>query len=186
MEYQHMVDKLTYVLSAKRLKHSLGVSETAVCMARRFGCDEKKAQNAGLLHDCARYLSDCELVEMSAVYGINVNEVEKCQPVLLHAPLGAKIAAVEYQVKDEEILEAIAKHTVGGSGMNKLAKIIYLADFIEPGRDFPGVKELRSLAECDLNAALLAAYDHSIKYIIGRRELIHPATIEGRNELVRS
>lgn len=187
MEYQQMVDKLAGVLSAKRLSHSQEVSMVAVEMARRFGCDEAKAEIAGLLHDCARYLSDAKLIEISStMLGLSINEVEEYQPVLLHAPIGAKIASAEYQIKDADILEAIAQHTVGGAGMTKLAKIIYLADFIEPGREFPGVDNLRSLAEKDLDEALLAAYEHSIKYIIDQRGLIHPATIEGRNELIKN
>jgi len=185
MEYQQMVDKLACVLSAKRLRHCQNVSVTAIKMANRFGCNEVKAKVAGLLHDCARGLSDRKLIEMSAEYGVNINETEKFNPVLLHAPLGAIIANNEYQVKDEEILAAIAQHTVGGVEMNTLAKIVYLADFIEPGRDFPGIANLRSLAEQDIDVALLAAYDLSIKYIIDRRGMIHPATVDGRNKLVK-
>lgn len=185
MQYQKIVDKLSLHLTNKRMKHSIGVSHTAACLAKRFGVDEAKAALAGVIHDCARELSFEDLINQSFKNNITVDAVERNEPVLLHAPLGAVLAEKHYGIYDGEILDAISHHTVGGPNMSKLAKIIYLADFIEPGRVYPGVDALRKIAEIDLNQAILAAYDHTLKYIIERHGLIHPATVEGRNEILR-
>ncbi|MCM0758307.1 bis(5'-nucleosyl)-tetraphosphatase (symmetrical) YqeK [Sporomusa sphaeroides DSM 2875] len=185
MEYNQVMDKLSQVLSAKRFQHSLGVSQTAGKLAGRFGVDVQTARLAGLLHDCARNISSDSLLQKAEAFAIVMNDVERCQPVLLHAPVGAFLANTEYGVDDPDILAAIRLHTTGGRTMSTLAKIIYLADCIEPGRKFPGVDKLRRLADADLNAALLAAFDQSLYYVIEQGLLIHPATIEGRNYLLQ-
>lgn len=185
MNYQQAADKLSQVLSAKRFQHSLGVSESAAKLAAQFGEDVDKAKLTGLLHDCARGLSSNNLLQMAEAFAIVVKDVERCQPVLLHAPLGAYIAQTEYGIDDPQILKAIALHTTGGREMAVLDKIIYVADCIEPGRDFPGVDRLRKLAAVDLDAAMLAAYDQSLHYILEQGLLIHPATIDGRNWLLQ-
>jgi len=182
--YQEIQKKLATKLSRKRYEHSLRVSETATALAERFGADTDQARLAGLLHDSARDLPNNILLQMAQAFGIVMNDVEKIEPVLLHAPLGAKIAQVEYGVSDIAILQAISLHTTGGPYMALLDKIIYVADVIEPGRSFPGVDELRLLAQKDLDTALLAAYDHSLRYLLMCQGLIHPATIEGRNALI--
>lgn len=184
MDYNQAVDKLSQTLSAKRFGHSLGVSKTAAELAARFAEDVAKAKLAGLLHDCARAIPSNNLLQMAEVFAIVVNDVERCQPVLLHAPLGACLAQKEYGIDDPHILKAIALHTTGGRDLSNLDKIIYLADFIEPSRDFPGIDKLRSLASENLDAAMLAAYDKSLHYVIEQGALIHPATVEGRNYLL--
>lgn len=185
MNYNQVLDKLSRVLSAKRFQHSLGVSQSAAELAAEFGEDVEKAKLTGLLHDCARGLSSNTLLQMAEAFAIVVNDVEHCQPVLLHAPLGAQLARKEYGVDDPQILQAIVLHTTGGRNMATLDKIIYLADCIEPGREFPGIDRLRSLAFTDLDAAMLAAFDQSLRYVIELGLLIHPATIEGRNYLLQ-
>ncbi|HWR05653.1 bis(5'-nucleosyl)-tetraphosphatase (symmetrical) YqeK [Sporomusa sp.] len=184
MNYNQVAEKLSQCLSTKRFRHSLGVSQTAIDLAVRFGVDIEQAKLAGLLHDCARAIPSNNLLPTAAAFGIVMNDVEYCQPVLLHAPLGACLAKKEYGVTDPHILKAIALHTTGGANLSNLEKIIYLADFIEPGRDFPGVDKLRSLALNDLDAAMLAAYDQSLHYVIEKGVPIHPASIEGRNYLL--
>jgi predicted HD superfamily hydrolase involved in NAD metabolism len=184
LDYNQAVDKLSQTLSEKRFRHSLGVSQTAAGLAVRFGEDVAKAKLAGLLHDCARSIPSNNLLQMAKTFAIVVNDVECCQPVLLHAPLGACLAKKDYGVDDPQILKAIALHTTGGRDLSNLEKIIYLADFIEPSRNFPGVDKLRSLALDDLDAAMLAAYDQSLHYVIEQGVLIHPATVEGRNYLL--
>lgn len=185
MEFQEIVGRLGRILTRPRFDHSQGVSQTAMILADRFGGNGMQARIAGILHDCAREIPSPKLIEEALRWGIKIGEVERQEPVLLHAPIGAKIAEIQYGVRDKEVLEAIKTHTVGGKAMSVLAKIIYLADFIEPGRNFPGVDKLRAAAENDLNEAVLTAYDHTIQYIIKRRGLIHPATVEGRNELLK-
>lgn len=184
MDYEVIEKTLAQRLSAKRYKHSMGVSKTAVSLAERFGGDVNKARIAGILHDCAREVPRNILLQRAEAFGIVVGEVEQQEPVLLHAPVGAELARREYGIKDADICRAIVWHTVGGPEMTLLDIIIYLADFIEPGRSFPGVDKLRLLAEKDLDAALLAAYDQTLQYIVEKGGLIHPATVAGRNSLL--
>ncbi|MBP2662781.1 MAG: putative superfamily hydrolase [Firmicutes bacterium] len=185
MEYNQVLDKLSQVLPAKRFQHSLGVSQSAAELATQFGENVEKAKLTGLLHDCARGLSSNTLLQMAETFAIVVNDVERCQPVLLHAPLGALLARTEYGIDDSQICKAIALHTTGGRDMSLLEKIIYLADCIEPSRNFSGLDKLRSLAFTDLDAAMLVAFDQSLHYVIELGLLIHPATIEGRNYLLQ-
>jgi predicted HD superfamily hydrolase involved in NAD metabolism len=185
MNYEEILKKLTRHLSDKRLKHSLGVCETAVNLAERFGADREKAKLAGILHDCAKEVPDGDLLQMAACFGIVIDEVEKAAPVLLHAKVGAKLAQVDFGVTDREILQSIRMHTVGGPAMTALDKIIYLADFIEPNRAFPGVENLRQIAlEASLDEAIIAAFDQSIAFVVKAEGLLHPATVAGRNRLL--
>lgn len=179
-----MLDELSKRLSPKRLQHSIGVSQTAEELADLFGCDRQKAKIAGILHDLAREFPVDELLPRAQAFGIVVNDVEKAEPVLLHAPIAAKLAQRDFQIHDAEILQAIILHTTGGSQMSLLDKIIYVADMIEPSRSFLGLEELRTLAYVDLDKALLAALNQSIYYILDRGGLIHPDTIEARNDLL--
>lgn len=185
MDYAEIIGELTKRLSPKRLSHSIGVSQTAEALAIRFGCNKEKARLAGLLHDLAREVPLNELLPRAQAFGIVVCDIESAEPVLLHAPLAAKMAQAELGIDDAEIMQAIILHTTGGLNMTQLDKIIYLADVIEPGRSFNGVEKIRKVACTDLDKALLAALDLSICYIIKRGGLIHPATIAARNEVLR-
>ncbi|MDU4961911.1 MAG: bis(5'-nucleosyl)-tetraphosphatase (symmetrical) YqeK [Sporomusaceae bacterium] len=184
MTLQQIRQNLKTRLSARRFEHTIGVSETAAHLAGRYGADVDKARLAGLLHDCAREMPRNTLLRTAEAFGIVVGRIERRELALLHAPIGAHLAQTVYGVSDREIIDAIASHTVGGPNLSLLSMIVYLADYIEPTRSFPGVDKLRSLAANDLNAAMLESYDHSINYIISRGGLIHPATVEGRNELL--
>jgi predicted HD superfamily hydrolase involved in NAD metabolism len=184
MRYEHILEVLETRLSSKRFEHSVRVSQQAVRLAEQFGGEIHQARLAGILHDCAREIPNNYLVQKAEALGIVPDSVERSQPVLLHAPLGAKLAQLNYGVIDAAVLQAIVWHTTGGPDMTLLDKIIYVADCIEPGRSFPGVDKLRLLAETDLEATLLAAYNHSIAYMLAEHELIHTSTIEGRNALL--
>lgn len=185
MNYDEIIKNLSVVLKNKRLEHSIGVSQTAVELAELYGGDAVKAKIAGILHDCARNMPKNNLLQMLEAFAIVIDDVELCEPALLHARVGAHLAKKVYGIEDAEICQAIAVHTVGASHMTLLDKIIYLADFIEPGRDFPGVEKIRRIAKLDLDQALLAAFDHTILYIIDRKGFIHPDTIAARNSLLR-
>ena len=184
MDYAQIVEELSKRLSPKRWQHSIGVSQTAEELAELFGCDLVKAKIAGLLHDLAREVPIDELLPRAQAFGIVVNDVEKAEPVLLHAPIAAKVAQMEFQIDDEEILQSILLHTTGGPQMSVLDKIIYLADMIEPSRHFLGLEELRGLAHHDLDKAMMSALNHSIYYILDRGGLLHSGTIAARNELL--
>jgi predicted HD superfamily hydrolase involved in NAD metabolism len=182
--FKKMRDLLTKNLSAKRLQHSIGVSETAASLAKLYGANPTQARMAGLLHDCAREIPKNILLQIAESFDIVVNDVERREPMLLHAVVGAVIAHRDYYMEDPEVLRAITWHTTGGPVMSLLDDIIFLADFIEPGRTFPGVDQVRMLAKTDLSSALLASYDQTIEHLIRKKSLIHHATVEGRNALL--
>ncbi|HHV62378.1 MAG TPA: HD domain-containing protein [Firmicutes bacterium] len=174
------------MISRRRLIHSLGVQTTAIKFARLYGVDRQKASIAGLVHDCARDLPRETLLEMVKRFHITVDELELGEPVLLHAPVGAELARVEFGIDDEEILNAIRVHTTGDVGMSMLDKIIYLADYVEPGRSYAGAGALKRLAIEDFDRALIAATDQTIMYVIRRGGLIHPRTVAARNSFLNS
>ncbi len=158
--------------------------ETAVKLAELYGADREKAETAALLHDIAREFGSDRIRQLCQQYGIAADEVEKAVPDLLHGKLAAYIAAESYGVRDGEILDAIRFHTTGRRKMTVLDKIIFIADMIEPGRDFPGVQQLRELAWQDLDRAVVAGLDNTLRYVLDRGRLIHPDSIEARNELL--
>lgn len=184
MDINEIREKLKKALTPKRYKHSIGVMETCIILAERYGANTEEAALAGLLHDCARNIGEYDSLKLCVKYGIEIDEISALQPELLHGRLGAKLANMEYCVASEEILEAIEYHTVGKPEMTLLQKIVFLADYIEPGREFPEVEELRKAAYDDLDKALLRALDTTIEYVIGKKRLIHMNTISARNWLL--
>ena len=117
-------------------------------------------------------------------YGLFPSEIELRQPALIHAKLGALLAERRFGVKDPSVLQSIRTHTTGAAQMTALDKIIYLSDSIEPGRNFVGVQLIRELAEKDLDAAVLAAFDQGIRFVLDGGGLLHPDTVDGRNSLL--
>jgi predicted HD superfamily hydrolase involved in NAD metabolism len=176
--------KLQSKLNYKRFKHSVNVMDEAIKLASIFGEDTKKAATAGLLHDCARDIKGDELFETCHNFNVRVDEVTRIQPELLHGPLGAHIARTEYKVSDDSVLKAIHWHTTGHAGMSVLDKIVFLADYIEPGRRFPGIEDVRRAAANDLDAAMMLALDRTIKYVVSRGTLLHPDTVDARNSIL--
>lgn len=149
-----------------RFEHTMGVSYTAAALAMRYGYDIKKAQLAGLLHDCAKHYSEDKILQSCEKYNISMTDVEKQNPFLLHAKLGAFLAMHKYHVEDEEIIGAILVHTTGKPDMTLLDKILYVADYIEPGRNkAPNLAEIRKLAFTDLDEALRRILEDTISYL---------------------
>ncbi|KAF1084459.1 putative nicotinate-nucleotide adenylyltransferase [Sporotomaculum syntrophicum] len=181
MQHKYYIERLQGMLGNKRLEHSLAVSATAVGLAELYGADRRQAEMAGLLHDCARELSDVELLAMARENHVPVVEVEELKPVLLHAPVGALLARRQFGVLDQAVLQSINLHTLGDAAMTLLDKIVFLADKTEPGRNYPGVDKLRQLATQNLDQALLYCFDNAILLAVRRGELIHPRIVQARN-----
>lgn len=183
MEIKEMQERLQKVLNPHRYNHSIGVMDEAVKIAEIFGVDTQKARIAGLLHDCGKYLSAEEATVLAGAYGVQLDiDTLNCPPVI-HAPVGAIIAEREYGVKDSEILQAIANHTVAGIDMTPLCKIIYIADMTEVGRDFDGVDEIREASGRDLDLAYSLAIKSSLMHTLKKGGYIHPKTIYAWNEI---
>lgn len=177
--------ELRKILSEKRYVHSLGVADEAKKLAAKYGVDENRAYIAGLVHDCAKEVppQDMEGI-LKRKYGVSVDSMSKLTPKILHGVLGACEAQSKFGIYDTEILDAVKYHTTGKGNMSMLAKIIYIADYIEPNRDFDGVRELRSLAYRDIDEAIIKGIDDTIKDLIKRGLLLHPDTIHARNDLI--
>lgn len=171
-------------LSEHRFTHTINVAKEAGRMALAYKLNVEAAVVAALLHDYARELKEAELLNLAVQAGWPVNDVERVTPLLLHGPVGAFLAALHFGISDQDVLEAIKFHTTGCAGMDRLAKIVYLADMLEPGRKFPGVEKLRLLAYEDLDQALLKCLEHTIFYVINQGQMLHPLTVEARNELL--
>jgi predicted HD superfamily hydrolase involved in NAD metabolism len=137
-----------------RYAHTLRVARMAVALARRYGEDVERALLAGMLHDLARLYSPERLLDESRARGLAINAFEEAHPRVLHARLGAELAREEFGQNDERILSAIRYHTLGAGSMNRLDAIVYLADSLEPGRDFKERAQLERLSFLDLNAAM--------------------------------
>ena len=170
------------MIRAKRIAHVKGTEEEAVRLARRWGADEEHARRAAILHDCTKYLERDEQLQLCAKYGIVLDELEQQAVKLLHSKTGACVARHVYGVSDD-IYEAIFWHTTGKADMTLLEKLLYIADYMEPTRDFPGVERLRALAYEDLDAAVLLGCEMSIQEMAERGLPVHPNTVKARDWL---
>lgn len=159
-----------------RYAHCVRVARMSETLARIHGADPRKARTAGMLHDLARLYSADRLLRESAERGVPIDDYGREHPVVLHAPLSAQLARSMFGVTDSEVLSAIAKHTLGAGEMSVLDCILYLADGLEPGRDYAERGELAALAQRDLGAAMRATIASSLRYLTQRRLPIAPQT----------
>lgn len=165
------------VQDAKRFEHTLGVEYTAAALAMCHDVPLKDAQMAGLLHDCAKCLSDEKKLSICEKYNISVSDIEKRNPFLLHAKVGSFLAMHEYHVEDPDIINAILNHTTGRPGMSQLEKIIFIADYIEPHRKpLPNLPEIRKVAFKDLDKALVWILSDTLAYLKSSDGELDPMT----------
>ena len=169
-------------LKHRRIPHVLGTEQEAIRLAERYGADVEKARVAALLHDCTKKLDMPAQLALCGQYGIALDELEQKALKLLHSKTGAAIARDVFGV-DDEIYSAIWYHTTGHADMTKLEKIIYLADYIEPSRDFPGVDTLRKVCYEDLDKGLLLGLEMTIEEMTAMGNPVHRATVEARDWL---
>ena len=168
-------------LPEKRYIHTLGVIQSAKDLARRYGVDEDKAELAAIYHDYAKYRPLDEMEQIIKDYGLPA-DLLTANTELWHAPVGAVLVQREAGVEDEEILSAIRYHTSGRAQMTELEKVIYLADYIEPGRSFPGVDEVRELAARSLDEAVMKAIANTIAFLMSKQQTIYPDTFHAYND----
>jgi len=185
MGIDEMMAAVEREMPAKRWRHTLGVVDAAVALAGRYGADPLKARVAAILHDVAKFWpierQRQAIVDDGAPEGLDTLDYDK---ELWHSHAGAFAAKRDFGVDDEEVLDAIRYHTSGRVGMTLLDKIVCLADYIEPGRDFPGVDRLRELSATSLETALVAGFDGTIVHLVQQRKRIYPLTVESRNDLL--
>jgi predicted HD superfamily hydrolase involved in NAD metabolism len=183
MEREQALNLVKLQLTEHRYQHTLGVMETAIILAEQYGVDSKKAELAGIFHDYAKFRPKEEMKKIILTYGMSKDLLDYNME-LWHAPVGAYLAEHEAGITDKEVLDAIRYHTSGRPGMNKLEKVIYLADYIEPGRHFPGVEEVRALAKVHLEKAVIKAIQNTIVFLLKKDQTIYPDTLFTYNDLV--
>ena len=177
MELNEIQAKLKETLNPQRYEHTIGVYYTALCMAMKFEADLEKTGLAAMLHDCAKNLSDEELTALCMEYNIEISGAEILDPQLLHQKAGAIIAKRDYGVDDPEILNAIACHTTGRFDMTLLDKIIFAADYIEPGRyKQKHLPMIRKACFTDIDYAVFLILFDTIEYLNSKNIDLHPDT----------
>ncbi len=160
---------------AKRLAHIRGCEEEAARLARRWGADEDRMRRAAILHDCTKYLSHEEHLAICDKYGIALEPLERATDKLLHAKSGAALA--KHIFGQDDIYDAILYHTTARAGMSLEEKLLYIADYMEPNRDFPEVGELRRLAYSDLDGAVGMGASLSMQEMVQRGKELHHDTL---------
>ena len=164
-------------LKKKRFRHSVGVQYTSICLAMRYGESLEKASYAGILHDCAKGMKDEKLLEICRKQDLPVTEAEKESPYLLHGRVGAWVSQEKYGITDSDILGAVTWHTTGKPAMSLLEKIVFTADYIEPGRDTaPDLDTIRQMAFTDLDQAIYMILKQTLDYLKEDGRPIDPST----------
>jgi predicted HD superfamily hydrolase involved in NAD metabolism len=183
MEREEALKIVKEQLTDHRYQHTLGVVETAITLAKKYGADEKKAETAAIFHDYAKFRPKDEMRQII----LNQNfpqDLLHYHAELWHAPAGAYLVEREAGRKNKEVLDAIRYHTSGRPGMTLLEKVIYLADYIEPGRHFPGVDEVRALAKENLDKALIQAVKNTILFLMKKNQPVYPDSFLTYNDLI--
>ncbi len=169
--------KLRHYMDKERYQHTLGVMYTSAALAMAYSYDLEKAMLAGLLHDCAKNVPNAKKIELCKKHHIKITDIERDNPFLLHAKVGALIAKKKYDVKDEEILHAIKVHTTGEPAMGTLDMILFIADYIEPGRDKAhNLPQIREMAFQNLEYAVEKILYDTLHYLNEKSGRIDPAT----------
>jgi predicted HD superfamily hydrolase involved in NAD metabolism len=166
MDLQELRDRVKDRLSEARYQHSLGVEEVCCDLAIIYGYDPRKASVAGILHDCAKDLTDEELLTECERYHLPISEIEHLCKYLLHGKVGAAHAKDYFGIKDEDILNSIIYHTTGRPAMSLLEKIVFTADYIEPyRRPLPRIDEIRRTAYENLDLAVSMILENTLRYL---------------------
>ncbi|MCC4495921.1 bis(5'-nucleosyl)-tetraphosphatase (symmetrical) YqeK [Limosilactobacillus reuteri] len=183
MTRSELIDRLKKALKNKRFQHVLRVEKTAIELAAQYGVDIEKASIAGLCHDYAKQRPDEDFIAEIKKKGLN--------PLLLdygnaiwHGVVGAELIKDELGIWDEDILNAVRHHTTGAPVMTKLEQVIYMVDYIEPGRDFAGVKKARVITAANLQAGVAYQTKHTLAYLIENGKPVYPKTIDTYNAWV--
>lgn len=168
-------------LMEKRYIHTLGVVETAKKLAEVNGISEEKAEIAALAHDVAKNLSKEKMREMMKENNITISALEENNSNLWHSIIAPIEAKAKLGIEDEEILDSIRWHTTGKENMSILTKIIYIADMIEPNRNFNGIEDIRKVTFDNLDAGVYSGLTHNIEFLLTKNLLIDENTIKARN-----
>lgn len=184
MNKQQIIESVSSAMPTRRWIHTQGVMSTSRRLAEAYGEDPDRAELAAIIHDAAKNWPIEEQREYILKHGLD-QELLSYNKELWHAEVGAHIAWAQYEIKDQGILDAIRYHTSGRAQMSKLEKIVWLADYIEPNRSFPGVDEARRLAESSLEEGVLFGLNATIIHLIQKNSVIYPGTLAARNAMLK-
>ena len=186
IDTKKIIEKLNTMLKPNRLAHSINVANCAVKLSEIYGCDTGKAYLAGLVHDCAKYFTKDQIDSYVKKYNIKLDPLEVNNISLSHSVIGSFVIQDVFNIQDMDIINAVRYHTTGRENMSTLEKIIFMADMIEEGRNFPGVDKLRKLSfNGQLDKALITSFNNTIKFVIENNQLIHPRSVSARNYLMQ-
>ena len=186
IDTKQIIEKLNTMLKPKRLEHSINVAKCAIKLSEIYGYDKEKAYLAGLVHDCAKYFTKEQIDSYVEKYNIELDPLEVDNIALSHSIIGSFAIQDVFNIQDMDIINAVRYHTTGRENMSILEKIIFMADMIEEGRNFPGVDELRKLSfNGQLDKALITSLNNTIKFVIENNQLIHPRSVKARNYLMQ-
>ncbi|WP_337020542.1 bis(5'-nucleosyl)-tetraphosphatase (symmetrical) YqeK [Oceanobacillus massiliensis] len=184
MKIELAIEKVKPHLTDARFQHTLRVAETAVKLAEQYKASSVKAELAAVFHDYAKYRPIDELASWIKRTSLPKDLLEYHHE-LWHGPVGSILVEIEHGIADREIQDAIYYHTTGKAYMSKLDKIIFLADYIEPGRKFPGVDEVREMAKQDLTKACWMASRNTIAHLMNKNATIYPDSFHAYNDLTK-
>jgi predicted HD superfamily hydrolase involved in NAD metabolism len=185
VELRAMYACVKQALTPQRYKHTLGVVEAALSLSEKYGADPHKAEVAAIFHDYAKFRPEPEMAEIIRSTDDIPDDLLQYNKELWHSFVGAHLVQTEIGIQDKDILKAIRYHTTGRVGMTILEKVVCLADYIEPGRSFPGVEQIREKAEHSLDGALAAALAGTVQFLEQKGEQVYPLTIKAYNSLRR-
>lgn len=184
MERASLLAAMKDRMPEKRYIHTIGVTDTAMALAEKFGQDPKKAEVAAILHDSCKY-ADRDWMKQTIIEQQMDPTLLQYHHELWHGPVGAYVAETEFGVTDMDMLNAIRFHTTGRAGMSDLEKIVYIADMIEPNRKFPDVDTLRAAAEeMTLDDLMITCLSHSIQFLMSKHQPVFPDSFNCYNDLL--
>ncbi|WP_164216234.1 bis(5'-nucleosyl)-tetraphosphatase (symmetrical) YqeK [Virgibacillus sp. YIM 98842] len=183
MKKDKAIEVVRQQLTQERFDHTLRVAETGIYLAKIYGISEKKTELAAIFHDYAKYRSTEEMARWIKSTKTLSKDLLNYHHEIWHGPVGAVLVERECGITDKDILSAIHYHTTGKAMMSKLDMIIFLADYIEPNRSFPGVEEVREMADADLMRACWMALRNTCIFLLEKKVTVYPDTFYAYNDL---
>ncbi|HAJ69779.1 MAG: bis(5'-nucleosyl)-tetraphosphatase (symmetrical) YqeK [Alkalibacterium sp.] len=180
---KELINIMNESMSSSRYQHVLRVEQTALKLADKYDIDKEKVSIAALAHDYAKERPDAEMRDLIISENLELDMLQFGNNIW-HGPLGAMLMKNEFELEDEEVLEAIKVHTIGGPMMGRIAQVIYIADYIEPKRSQKGVEKARELADLDLEKAVTYITGQTLKYLVKNKKKIYPKAVETYNTWV--
>lgn len=184
MERTEAIERVKSVLTKNRYEHTLRVTKEAIRLAKLFNVSEEEAELAAILHDFAKNFP-VQKLKQKITDGSLPKDLLHYDVELWHGPVAAILLEDDHGVDDGNIINAVRYHTTGRANMSDLELVVYLADYIEPGRDFPGLKEVREIANEDLLYACWMVSRNTIQFLMQKKIMIYPDTFYAYNDLTK-